>query len=103
MDRPPEIDDDEALLRPAQPRLYLALDARGSGLLYEIARVDIRAPDHPTPAYKKINPMGKVAGLEDGGTGFGETAAILLCRRQGSAEKLSPPLPIRAAGAFSNG
>jgi len=49
-----------------------------AGQPYEIARVDIRAPDHPTAAYKKINPMGKVAGLEDAGIGFGETAAILL-------------------------
>jgi glutathione S-transferase len=40
--------------------------------------VDIRAPGHPTDAYKKINPMGKVAGFEDNGVGFGETAAILL-------------------------
>jgi glutathione S-transferase len=41
-------------------------------------RVDIRAPGHPNEAYKKINPMGKVAGFEDNGVGFGETAAILL-------------------------
>lgn len=46
---------------------------------YERVRVDIRAPGHPTKAYRKINPMGKVAGFEDaGGIGFGETAAILL-------------------------
>jgi glutathione S-transferase len=48
------------------------------GQPYEIVRVDIRAPGHPTEAYKKINPMGKVAGFEDNGVGFGETAAILL-------------------------
>ncbi len=49
-----------------------------AGQPYELVRVDIRAPGHPTEAYKKINPMGKVAGFEDGGIGFGETAAILL-------------------------
>ena len=49
-----------------------------AGQPYEIARVDVRAPGHPTDAYKKINPMGKVAGFEDNGVGFGETAAILL-------------------------
>lgn len=49
-----------------------------AGQPYEIVRVNIRAPGHPTDEYKKINPMGKVAGLEDGGVGFGETAAILL-------------------------
>src|SRR5262245_57548748 len=46
---------------------------------YERVRVDIRAPGHPSDAYRKINPMGKVAAFEDdGGVGFGETAAILL-------------------------
>jgi glutathione S-transferase len=49
-----------------------------AGEPYEIVRVNIRAPGHPTEAYKKINPMGKVAGFDDGGIGFGETAAILL-------------------------
>lgn len=48
------------------------------GAPYDIVRVDIRAPGHPTDAYKRVNPMGKVPALEDGGTGFGETAAILL-------------------------
>ena len=49
-----------------------------AGQPYDIVRVDIRAPGHPTEAYKRINPMGKVAGFEDNGVGFGETAAILL-------------------------
>jgi glutathione S-transferase len=48
------------------------------GQPYELVRVEIRAPGHPTDAYRRINPMGKVAALEDGGAGFGETAAILL-------------------------
>lgn len=48
------------------------------GQPYERVRVDLRAPGHPTDAYLEINPMGKVAALEDGGLGFGETAAILL-------------------------
>ncbi len=45
---------------------------------YELERVDIRAPGHPTEAYKGINPMGKVAGFSDGECAMGETAAILL-------------------------
>jgi glutathione S-transferase len=50
-----------------------------AGQPYERVRVDIRAPGHPTDAYRRINPMGKVPALEDdGGIGFGETAAILL-------------------------
>lgn len=72
-----------------------------AGCPYEIARVDIRAPDHPTPAYKKINPMGKVAGLEDGGTGFGETAAILLyVADKVPQKKLSPPPTDPRRGRF---
>ena len=48
------------------------------GQPYEIERVDIRAPGHPTDAYKRINPMGKLAGFQDGECAMGETAAILL-------------------------
>ncbi|MEQ1866205.1 MAG: glutathione S-transferase N-terminal domain-containing protein, partial [Micropepsaceae bacterium] len=62
-----------------QTRAFTALwMMEEAGKPYEIVRVNIRAPGHPTDAYKKINPMGKVAGLEDNGIGFGETAAILL-------------------------
>ena len=64
-----------------------------AGEPYEIVRVDIRAPGHPTDAYKKINPMGKVAGLEDGGIGFGETAAILLYVADKFPQKKLAPLP----------
>lgn len=53
-----------------------------AGQSYELVRVNIRAPGHPTDVYKTINPMSKVPALEDSGLGFGETAAILLlCRR----------------------
>ena len=48
------------------------------GQPYELAHVDIRAPDHPTESYKRINPMGKLAGFQDGDCAMGETAAILL-------------------------
>ena len=59
---------------------------------YEIVRVNIRAPGHPTDAYKKINPMGKVAGFEDNGVGFGETAAILLYVADKFPQKKLAPL-----------
>lgn len=49
-----------------------------TGAPYTLERVDIRAAGHPSDAYRSINPMGKVAALEAGGLGFGETAAILL-------------------------
>ncbi len=68
---------------------------------YEIVRVNIRAPGHPTDAYKKINPMGKVAGLEDGGIGFGETAAILLyVADKFPQKKLAPPPTDPRRGRF---
>ena len=45
---------------------------------YEIVHVDIRNPEHPTAAYRAINPMGKLPGLQDGECAMGETAAVLL-------------------------
>jgi len=45
---------------------------------YELVHVDIRGPGHPTAAYREINPMGKLAGFQDGACAMGETAAILL-------------------------
>jgi glutathione S-transferase len=45
---------------------------------YELARVNIRDPEHPSAAYRAINPMGKLPGLQDGACVMGETAAILL-------------------------
>jgi glutathione S-transferase len=60
---------------------------------YELVRVDIRAPDHPTEAYRKINPMGKVAGFADGACAMGETAAILLYVADKFPEKRLAPLP----------
>lgn len=64
------------------------------GQPYERVRVDIRAPGHPSEAYRKINPMGKVAGFEDdGGVGFGETAAILLYLADKYPQKKLAPAP----------
>lgn len=72
-----------------------------AGQPYEIVRVNIRAPGHPTDAYKKINPMGKVAGLEDGDLGFGETAAILLYVADKYPQtKLAPALTDSRRGRF---
>jgi glutathione S-transferase len=48
------------------------------GQPYEIVHVDIAASDHPSESYRRINPMGKLAGFQDGDCAMGETAAILL-------------------------
>ena len=63
------------------------------GQPYELVRVNIREPGHPSEAYKKINPMGKVAGFEDNGVGFGETAAILLYVADKFPQTKLAPLP----------
>lgn len=63
------------------------------GQPYELVRVNIRAPGHPSAEYKTINPMGKVAGFEDGGAGFGETAAILLYVADKFPQTKLAPLP----------
>jgi glutathione S-transferase len=55
--------------------LWMLLEA---GAPYEIVRVNIRAPEHPSADFRQVNPMGKVPALQDGGLGFGETSAILL-------------------------
>ena len=55
--------------------LWMLVEA---GAPHEIVRVNMRAPGHPTAEYKQVNPIGKVPALQDGGLGFGETAAILL-------------------------
>lgn len=77
-----------------QTRAFTALwMMEEAGQPYEMVRVNIRAPGHPTAEYKKINPMGKVAGLEDNGVGFGETAAILLYVADKFPQTKLAPLP----------
>ena len=85
-----------------QTRAFTALwMMEEAGEPYEIVRVNIRAPGHPSDAYRKINPMGKVAGLEDGGIGFGETAAILLyVADKFPQKKLSPAATDPRRGRF---
>jgi glutathione S-transferase len=61
------------------------------GAEYDLGRIDIRSPNHPSPEFLKVNPLGKLAALEDGGLGFGETAAILLyLADKFPAKKLAP-------------
>jgi glutathione S-transferase len=61
------------------------------GATYDLGRIDIRSPNHPSPEFLKVNPLGKLAALEDGGPGFGETAAILLyLADKFPAKKLAP-------------
>jgi glutathione S-transferase len=69
--------------------LWMLLEA---GAPYEIVRVNIRAPGHPSAEFRQVNPMGKVPALQDGGLGFGETSAILLYIADKFPQaKLAPP------------
>lgn len=47
-----------------------------TGAAYERELVDIRAGVQDTPAFRKINPMGKVPVLSDGAASLAESAAI---------------------------
>jgi glutathione S-transferase len=60
---------------------------------YELVHVDIRGPGHPTAAYREINPMGKLAGFQDGACAMGETAAILLYVADKFPHKRLAPAP----------
>jgi glutathione S-transferase len=72
-----------------------------AGQPYKLARIDIRGPGHPSDAYKKINPMGKVPGFQDGDCAMGETAAILLYVADKFPQtKLAPPPTDPKRGRF---
>jgi glutathione S-transferase len=60
---------------------------------YELVRVDPRAADHPSEAYRQINPMGKLGGFQDGACAMGETAAILLYVADKFPHKRFAPAP----------
>ena len=64
-----------------------------AGAPYELVRMNIRAPGHPSAEFRQVNPMGKVPALQDGGTGFGETAAILLYIADKFPQAKLAPLP----------
>ena len=48
------------------------------GVPFRIEDTDIRSRKHKAPAYLKLNPMGKVPALDDGGAIVTETPAICL-------------------------
>jgi glutathione S-transferase len=68
-------------------RLYFSVASRSFvplwlleeiGTPYEIVDTDIRDGRHKAPDYLKVNPMGKVPALDDGGTIVSEVPAICL-------------------------
>ena len=72
-----------------------------AGAPYEMCRLDTAAKEHEQPAYKKLNPNGRIPTLVDGDFVIFETAAICqyLCDKHPEA-KLAPPLGTPQRGRF---
>lgn len=72
-----------------------------AGTPYEMVRLDTAAKEHEQPAYKKLNPNGRIPTLVDGDFVIYETAAICqyLCDKHPEA-KLVPPAGTPQRGRF---
>ncbi len=71
------------------------------GQPYERELVDIRAGAQDTPAYRAINPMGKVPVLQDGNTIIAEQSAICAWLAERFPEAgLAPDVGSRARGEY---
>lgn len=72
-----------------------------AGLPYERVLVDIRAGAQDDPAYRRINPMGKVPALTNGDTALAESAAICAYVADlAPAAHLAPPIGDPARGRY---
>ncbi|MDJ0849443.1 MAG: glutathione S-transferase family protein [Myxococcota bacterium] len=67
------------------------------GVPYEVERVDINAPEHPTPGFLAIAPNHKIPVIDDDGLVIWESGAILLHL----AEKHGKLLPADPAGRMA--
>lgn len=72
-----------------------------AGQPYEMIRLDVAAREHEQPAYRKLNPNGRIPTLVDGDFVIFETAAICqyLCDKHPEAD-LAPPAGTRERGRF---
>ncbi len=72
-----------------------------AGQPYEMIRLDVAAREHEQPAYRKLNPNGRIPTLLDGDFVIFETAAICqyLCDKHPEAD-LVPPAGARERGRF---
>jgi glutathione S-transferase len=72
-----------------------------AGRPYERVLVDIKKGDQDKPAYRAINPMGKVPALADGEAKLAESAALCAYVAERVPEaKLAPPLGDPARGRY---
>ena len=85
-----------------QTRAMTALWAlEESGLSYRRSLVNIRKGEQDEPAYRAINPMGKVPALDDDGTIVTEAAAICAhVADRAPAAYLAPPIGDTMRGAW---
>lgn len=76
-------------------RLFVSL----LGLPHELVEVDLKAGEHKTPEFLKLNPFGQVPVLDDDGVVIADSNAILvyLARKAGRTDWL-PEDPSGAAG-----
>lgn len=67
------------------------------GAAYEMLRVDLKAKEHAQPAYRQINPNGRIPTLVDGDFVIFETSAICqyLAEKHGDAKLLPADLQLR--------
>jgi glutathione S-transferase len=72
-----------------------------AGVPYERVLVDIQKGGQNDPAFRKVNPMGKVPAFEDGAAQLAESAAICAYIAERCPEaKLAPPLGDPARGRY---
>ncbi|ADO75532.1 glutathione S-transferase family protein [Stigmatella aurantiaca] len=71
------------------------------GVPYELAHIDVMKGEHKQPAYMKIHPLGVVPALDDGGSIFFESAAIVQYLADKYADKgLAPALGTKERGEY---
>jgi GST-like protein len=78
-------------LAPNPTKVALMLEE--TGLPYEIVPVDTRRGDQHTPAFRAVNPNGKVPAIVDGDVTVFDSNAILLYLAEKSGKFLPPDTP----------
>ena len=61
----------------SSPANKVRIAANAMGLKYEYVKVDLRAGEHQKPDFLKVNPVGKIPAIDDGGFKLFESNAIL--------------------------
>lgn len=68
------------------------------GAPYEVVRIDIHAPDHPTAEFRAVNPLGQIPTLAmPDGQIVSESAAIMMAIAEAHPESGMAPAPGTAA------